>query len=714
MPIDAYSPCPCGTGKKIKFCCKDLLADLQKIERMLEGEQYMACLSHIERLEQTNPGRACLLATKTLLLRITGQDVEAKKATSEFVAKHPDNPLALCDSALILATEEGGKAALAALEKAIAASGGAFSGRLYEAISAIVQILLAEGHFLAARALTLFQASIVGQDDPAMELLMRLNAMQNVPLIIKDGRGLQQCPDDAPWKEEFDAAFQLAGEARWSEAESKMATLANTASQSSAVWRNLAKLRAWMADAEGAREALEHFAKLDVGLEDAVEAQALALFLSDDPLGDQLNVFDVTYEINDPNKLQEAFSSSNRVAQAPMDPRMLQREDDSPPPKAVYLFFDKPAPDGEADLDLETVPRVVCHGFFFGKETDREARLECFGLVEQDRPLIDGFLQETGVDTEGLSKPAGNVSRSQDMLSREWRLPNGSSREEFQKLADGYLEEALMGRWVQMSLGLLDGKTPRDAAENSTYRVKLLAAIMVLDFWLEQSGARFDTNRLRSALGLPTLEAIVDSEIPTTSLPLIRLARVDVTKISDDDVLAGYRRAVSFGAQTAVEKFGRELVGRDSLVGRDERLQAYRLLARMTDNPDEAIELIEAGRKATLDGGGSCANWDLLELSLRFERMESSEITRLMSHIESQHGREPGVIEALTQMLVQMGVLRPDGTPAMPMGAPPAAEPSIVVPGGSEPEESGKIWTPDGSSGSSEGEKPKLWTPGMD
>ena len=713
MPIDAYSPCPCGTGKKIKFCCKDLLSDLQKIERMLEGEQYIACLSHIERLEQSNPDRACLMATKTLLLRITGQEIEAKKATAEFVEKHPENPLALCDNALIKATDEGGRQALVALEKAIAASEGAFSGRLYEAISAIVQILLAEGHFLAARALTLFQASIVGQDDPAMELLMRLNAMQNVPLVVKDGRGLQQCPDDAPWKEEFDAAFKLAGEARWSEAEAELTRLTETAPQSSALWRNLAKLRAWMADPIGANQALERFAALDVGLEDAVEAQALASFLSDDPLGDELNVFDVTYMIEDPEQLQGTFSSSNRVAQAPMDPRMLQREDDSPPPKSVYLFFDKPAPDSDVDLDLKTVPRVVCHGFFFGKETDREARLECFGLVEQDRPLIDAFLKETGVEAEGLSKPSGNISRSQDMLSREWRLPNGSSREEFQQLADGYLEEALLGRWVEMSLGLLDGKTPREAADDSAYHVKLLAAIMVLDFWLEQSGARFDTNRLRAELGLPTLDVIGETETPITSLPLIRLARVDVTKISDDDVLAGYRRAVSFGAQTAVEKFGRELVGRESLASRDERLQAYRLLARMTDDPDEAIALIEAGRQATVERGGSCANWDLLELSLRFERMESPEISRLMSHIESQHGREPGVIEALTQMLVQMGVLHPDGSPAMPPGAPPDAGPAIVAPGG-EAEESGKIWTPDGSSGSSEGEKPKLWTPGMD
>ena len=51
----------------------------------------------------------------------------------------------------------------------------------------------------------------------------------------------RQCPEDAPWKEDFDAAFKLAGEARWSEAEAKLTALVETAPQSSAVWRNLAK-----------------------------------------------------------------------------------------------------------------------------------------------------------------------------------------------------------------------------------------------------------------------------------------------------------------------------------------------------------------------------------------------------------------------------------------------------------------------------------------
>ena len=108
-----------------------------------------------------------------------------------------------------------------------------------------------------------------------------------------------------------------------------------------------------------------------------------------------------------------------------------------------------------------------------------------------------------------------------------------------------------------MPLGLLGGKTPREAASDSACRVKLHAAIMVLDLLARtKRGERFDTNRLRSELGLSTLETIDTPETPITGLPLVRLARVDVTKISDDDVLAGYRRAVSFGAQAAVEKFG--------------------------------------------------------------------------------------------------------------------------------------------------------------
>ena len=58
MPIDAYSPCPCGTGKKIKFCCSaDIVEDLGKILRMMEGDQRKAALDAVDKLLAKRPNR---------------------------------------------------------------------------------------------------------------------------------------------------------------------------------------------------------------------------------------------------------------------------------------------------------------------------------------------------------------------------------------------------------------------------------------------------------------------------------------------------------------------------------------------------------------------------------------------------------------------------------------------------------------------------------
>jgi hypothetical protein len=36
--LDPFDYCPCGSGKKVKFCCsKNLAAEIGKIERMLSG-----------------------------------------------------------------------------------------------------------------------------------------------------------------------------------------------------------------------------------------------------------------------------------------------------------------------------------------------------------------------------------------------------------------------------------------------------------------------------------------------------------------------------------------------------------------------------------------------------------------------------------------------------------------------------------------------------
>ena len=85
---------------------------------------------------------------------------------------------------------------------------------------------------------------------------------------------------------------------------------------------------------------------------------------------------------------------------------------------------------------------------------------------------------------------------------------------------------------------------------------------------------------------------------------------------------------------------------------------------------------------------------------------------QLIDHIQRQHAREPGVAQALVQLLMQTGLVGPDGRLAM--GGPPAAGASsqaaspLVVPGAAA--EPGKLWTPDAPQSTGE-KKSSLWLP---
>ena len=71
MAIESSDPCPCGSNKKIKFCCGNPIApELDKLSRSLEGEQYIAALERLNSLIGEHGPLPCLLALKGLTLKI--------------------------------------------------------------------------------------------------------------------------------------------------------------------------------------------------------------------------------------------------------------------------------------------------------------------------------------------------------------------------------------------------------------------------------------------------------------------------------------------------------------------------------------------------------------------------------------------------------------------------------------------------------------------
>jgi hypothetical protein len=153
MAFDAYSYCPGGTGKKIKFCCPDLVLELEKIDRMLEGEQFTACIQHIDRLEEKGQYRDCLMAIKSEMLRITNQVDRAQAYAAEFTERFPQNATAWAESAILSLTSESGQAAMGKLQRAIRLCDGRFDSRICEAVYVVANAMIEEGHWISGRGL---------------------------------------------------------------------------------------------------------------------------------------------------------------------------------------------------------------------------------------------------------------------------------------------------------------------------------------------------------------------------------------------------------------------------------------------------------------------------------------------------------------------------------------------------------------------------------
>src|SRR5271155_3450843 len=58
MAIDAYAPCPCGSGKKFRWCCQPIHEDVAKAMRLEQEGQHEAALRTMDEVvakHATNP-----------------------------------------------------------------------------------------------------------------------------------------------------------------------------------------------------------------------------------------------------------------------------------------------------------------------------------------------------------------------------------------------------------------------------------------------------------------------------------------------------------------------------------------------------------------------------------------------------------------------------------------------------------------------------------
>src|SRR5215510_5848233 len=216
MELDTYQPCPCGSGKKNKFCCgPEILDDLAKIDDALAGEQRLGALDLCNRLLEKKPDRPCLLMHKATVQMALNELEGCRQSVEHLLKVAPGNPGGLAIGAMLDCQEGQAKEAVEKLQSALEAQQGKLIPVVYEALGIVARTLEAVGETLAAQTYAVFQAAASqGKDRQAIMTLLELEASGQIPLAIHGMTGLASAPAESTMKgaalAEFNEALKQA------------------------------------------------------------------------------------------------------------------------------------------------------------------------------------------------------------------------------------------------------------------------------------------------------------------------------------------------------------------------------------------------------------------------------------------------------------------------------------------------------------------------
>ncbi|TWT46901.1 SEC-C domain-containing protein [Botrimarina hoheduenensis] len=707
MAIDLYASCPCGSGKKLKFCCGDLAADLEKIHRKIEGDQPRAALSHLEQVLAKSPRRGSLLDIKaTIELSLDELDA-AGKTIQRYLEAEPQNPAAHALAAT-LAAAEAGTIAVEPLQDALELVTDSMPRRVLQAIGAVGHALLVEGSLIAARAHLWLYHGVAGEEDlGAMKTLLKLNQVAGLPLLLRDQLYLQEPPLGVAWEAAHDRAQLLASRGQWRRAAALFEQLANDHPDEPGLLYNAGLVSGWLGRNAQFVSGLRRFAELTaatVGVtDDAIEAEAVAQMLDATGQDAAIDVVRLTYDVADETVVLDRFARDPHFSAYQLEESELATIE-GPPPRHTLSLLDRPLPvTGEA-ITAEQTPRVVGFVSYYGRQTDRPERLEVVldrdDRFEINKQMLAEVLGE-GLGASRSEESVGEAPAVETAMSIRWQFPADTPLALRRELIEAERRRVLLEVWPNKARAVFGGKTPVEAGGDPAMRTALEAAVLNLE---QGSAGRIDTSafaELRERVGLTPPAPLDASAYDAEMTPLSRMHRIDMAQVTDDDLVLIYRRAMMCGANDVVIAVATAAIERPENP-RLPREELFHRLASFVPDPAEAIGWIDRARSEAEAAGRSSAAWDIAELEVRVVAGELEEANRLVQHLRSDHLNEPGVAEQLYKMLYALGAAPAPGQ-AAPIDSPP---PPPVSPAAS----GSKIWTPDDDSpGSGAGQK--LWTP---
>jgi hypothetical protein len=206
---------------------------------------------------------------------------------------------------------------------------------------------------------------------------------------------------------------------------------------------------------------------------------------------------------------------------------------------------------------------------------------------------------------------------------------------------------------------------------------------------------------MRATLGLPAPAPIQSAE-PLGVVPPLVWHRLDMAALSLDQLRGVFVTALDAGFELAAERAAAALAARPDATPQD-RWEARGALAERSESSVRRLELMGQLRGIAAELKANDGMLDVAELRIRMQRGDEAEATRLLAHLQRDHGTDRQVLQALAEVLMEAGV---------DLNALAGARGGAAAAQAAAPAAAGKLWTPGGEAPAAGGDKKTIWTPG--
>ncbi len=750
MAFDSYSPCPCGSGEKFKWCCHKVETYADRAQRLTETGQIDLAIQALDEGLRKEPGNAWLLTRKALIQIRAEQPGDAISTLREILPKRPSHPGALILLTRLLLETKGPAAGAIQLQQALAAYEPAKRAELGPLVRYVANFLAEAGEATAAlRHLELAQSlpSTDGSDSAVSAAIRALEGSPSVTLWQKNPDTFLPAPPgvSGPALDRFNQAVSWALVGLWGQAAAEFQALSDDPVTGPRACRNLAFCRLYMADPSSAVPLFRRYIATLGPTTEAVDLEALAQEF-DIPKGDDLvEKVHLSWPLRDRARLLQILTDDNSFfneGPGPLDPGVPQS-----PEVEHFAVLDRPRVDNaSADIVCSAIPQVVGRLLVGAStvilETFDDGRMDA--LAEQFMGVAGTTIPPAHPKTKAITK----VPRLHLALMWEWLMPEGIEPDRVRALNETQTAHLINKVWVKTPNRALRRRTPLQAAQAGDAEVPLRAAVLHFERSMPASAiasGRIDFEVLRQTLRLPHEPPVDPATVAIESVHLSRLPLVPVDKLDDDKLAAYYKRVRRYAIADALERAALAIVDRPGVLDRPEigPLPVFSDLATLAatdDRRDAATDWIKRGRASGASAGRPVhpASWDMLELRISASEDPPEVWVPAISVVIDRYQGDGRGTQLVLMSLLELGVLELAPNPDKPgemaldtrrlvgllsqygprvaaassrVGVS-AAKPGLWTPASASPSTSSGLWTPGSPSGPAQSAPSKLILPG--